>query len=189
MAESDPSPPSDFDEWSLDQKVNYLQLLWDRIMASSAANPAADSPADMSEQRIPDLPVDPNGRERHVRDQGAIDARLRLAAVVDSSDEAIVAKDLDGLIQSWNPAAEHIFGFTAEEAIGQPVTMLIPWDRLEEEKQILEKLKQGEQVHLETVRLTKAGKRINASLTVTPVRDAAGRLGSTTSRSRPTPET
>ena len=189
MAESDPSPPSDFDEWSLDQKVKYLQLLWDRIMASSAPSPAPDSHADMSEQRIPDLPADPNGRERLIREQAGIEARLRLAAVVDSSDDVIVAKSLDGLIQSRNPAAEHIFGFTAEEAIGQPVTMLIPWDRLEEEKQILEKLKQGEQVHLETVRLTKAGNRINASLTVTPVRDAAGRLGSTTSRSRPTPET
>ena len=87
-----------------------------------------------------------------------------------------MAKSLDGLIQSWNPAAEHIFGFTAAEAIGQPVTMLIPWERREEENQILERVQHGEQVHLETIRLTKTGQRINASVTVTPLRDAAGRL-------------
>ena len=87
-----------------------------------------------------------------------------------------MAKNLDGLIQSWNPAAEHIFGFTAAEAIGQPVTMLIPWERREEENEILEKVKHGERVHLETIRVTKTGKRINVSVTVTPLRDAAGRL-------------
>ena len=87
-----------------------------------------------------------------------------------------MAKNLDGLIQSWNPAAEHIFGFTAAEAIGRPVTMLIPWERREEENEILEKVKHGERVHLETIRVTKTGKRINASVTVTPLRDPAGRL-------------
>ena len=127
-------------------------------------------------EHLKDLQADPQDRERLIREQAAIDARLRLAAIVDSSDEAIVAKNLDGLIQSWNPAAEHIFGFTAAEAIGQPVTMLIPWERRDEENEILEKVKHGERVHLETIRVTKTGKRINASVTVTPLRDAAGRL-------------
>lgn len=177
MAEPMPFPPPGFDELSLDEQLTYLQSLRDRMTALSAeAIPVPASHVTSPEGRETTPAADPNDRERRTREQAAVDALLRLAAVVDSSDEAIVAKSLDGLIQSWNPAAEHIFGFTAEEAIGQPVTMLIPWERRDEEQQILEKLKHGEQVHLETIRLTKAGERINASLTVTPVRDAAGRL-------------
>ena len=170
-----PFPPPGFDELSAAEKINYLQSLRGRI-ATPETIPGFGSHRELLEGRVKDLDADPRDHERLIREQAVIDARLRLAAIVDSSDEAIVAKNLDGLIQSWNAAAEHIFGFTAAEAIGQPVTMLIPWERREEENQILEKVKHGEQVHLETIRLTKTGQRINASITVTPLRDAAGRL-------------
>jgi PAS domain S-box-containing protein len=176
MAEPVPFPPPGFDELSGDEKIEYLQSLRDRIAATPETIPVPGWHGEILEERPNDLHADPNDRERLIRDQAAIDARLRLAAIVDSSDDAIVVKNLDGLIQSWNPAAEHIFGFTAAEAIGQPVTMLIPWERREEENQILEKVKHGEQVHLETIRVTKTGKRIDAFVTVTPLMDAAGRL-------------
>ena len=144
MAKPVSFPPPGFDELSVDEKINYLQSLRDRIAATPETVPVPGSHREIREERLKDLLADPNDRERLIREQAAIDARLRLAAIVDSSDEAIVAKSLDGLIQSWNPAAEHIFGFTAAEAIGQPVTMLIPWERREEENQILEKVKHGE---------------------------------------------
>lgn len=176
MTEPVQFPPPGFDELSVDEKINYLQSLRDRIAATLETLPAPGSQPEIREEHVKDLLADPNERERLIREEAAIDARLSLAAIVDSSDEAIVVKNLDGLIQSWNPAAEHIFGFTAAEAIGQPVTMLIPWERREEENQILEKVKHGEQVHLETIRLTKTGQRINASVTIIPLRDRAGRL-------------
>jgi PAS domain S-box-containing protein len=100
-----------------------------------------------------------------------------LAAVVNSSDDAIVTKTLDGVITSWNPAAERMFGFTAKEAIGQPVTMLIPEDHLDEEPEILQRLRRGERIHhYETVRRRKDGTLFNVSLTVSPVKDGAGRV-------------
>ena len=169
-------PPPGFDELSVDEKITYLQALRDRIAATPETLPVSGSHRDILEERPGAPQADLTDRERLLRDQAVIDARLRLAAIVDASDEAIVAKNLDGLIQSWNPAAERIFGFTAAEAIGQPVTMLIPWERREEENGILEKVRGGERVQLETIRVTKTGKRINASVTVTPLRDASGRL-------------
>jgi len=104
-------------------------------------------------------------------------ARYVLAAIVDSSDDAIISKNLDGVITSWNAAAQRIFGFTAEEAIGQPVTIIIPPDRRHEEKQILTRLRAGERIdHFETVRMTKTGERLYVSLTTSPVRDSQGRV-------------
>jgi PAS domain S-box-containing protein len=176
MAERVPFPPPGFEALSIHEQVTYLESLRNRLAALSQTTPIPDSLGTTPEKRGTNPVDDLNDRDGVIREHSAIDALLRLAAVVDASDEAVVAKSLDGLIESWNPAAEHIFGFTAEEAIGQPVTMLIPWDRREEENQILEKVKQGKQVHLETIRLTKTGERINASLTVTPVRDATGKL-------------
>jgi len=100
-----------------------------------------------------------------------------LASIVESSSDAIVSKNLDGVILSWNKAAEHVFGFTAEEAIGQPITMVIPRDRHSEERDILTKIRRGERVDpFETVRQRKDGRLINISLTVSPVRDANGRI-------------
>ncbi len=105
------------------------------------------------------------------------EAAARLAAIVDSSDDAIVSKTLEGIITSWNQSAERIFGYTAAEAVGQHITLIIPEDRLPEEKEVLARLVRGERInHFETVRRTKDGRLIDISLTVSPVRNAAGRV-------------
>jgi PAS domain S-box-containing protein len=99
------------------------------------------------------------------------------AAIVESSDAAIISKNLDGIILSWNPAAEQLYGYTAAEAIGRPVTMLIPPDRLDEEPQIIERIKRDERVnYYETKRRRKDGSLIDVSLTVSPVKDAQGQI-------------
>ena len=104
-------------------------------------------------------------------------ASALLSAIVDSSDDAIVSKDLNGVITSWNKGAERLFGYAAEETVGRPVTMLIPADRLDEEAKILEQLKRGERVdHFETIRVRKDGSQLNISLTISPVKDANGRI-------------
>jgi len=104
-------------------------------------------------------------------------ARRRLAAIVESSNDAIISKDLDGIINSWNQGAQRVFGYTAEEMIGQPVTMLIPQDRTDEESTILKRLRAGQRIeHFETVRMRKDGSLINVSLTISPVKDEQGRI-------------
>jgi PAS domain S-box-containing protein len=109
--------------------------------------------------------------------QRADELAQRLAAIVASSDDAIVSKNLDGVIQSWNEGAKRLFGYTAEEAIGKPVTMLIPSDRIDEEPTILARIRRGERIeHYETVRRRKDGSLIDISLTVSPVRDGEGRI-------------
>jgi PAS domain S-box-containing protein len=101
----------------------------------------------------------------------------QLASIVESSDDAIISKDLNGIIQTWNAAAQRLFGFRADEAVGQPVTMLIPPDRQDEEPQILSRIRSGERIHhYETVRRRKDGRLVNISLTVSPVRDRHGRI-------------
>ena len=100
-----------------------------------------------------------------------------LAAIVASADEAIISKNLDGIIQWCNASAEQLFGFSASELVGMPVRRLIPPDRQSEEDVILDRLRRGERVeHFETVRLTKDGRRIDVALTVSPVRDASGAI-------------
>jgi PAS domain S-box-containing protein len=100
-----------------------------------------------------------------------------LAAIVESSDDAIVSKALDGTVTSWNPAAERLFGYTAEEAIGRPISMLAPPNRINEMTTILQRIRRGEKVeHFETVRRRKDGRLIDVSLTVSPIRDQAGRI-------------
>jgi len=103
--------------------------------------------------------------------------RLRwIGAVVESSDDAIVSKNLDGIITSWNKGAERLFNYTAEEAIGQSITMIIPQDRLDEERVILARIRRGERIdHFETVRQRKHGSLISISLTVSPVKNAEGK--------------
>jgi two-component system CheB/CheR fusion protein len=102
-------------------------------------------------------------------------ASMHLAAIVDSSDDAIVSKKLDGTITSWNAAAEKLFGYTADEMIGQPITRLFPADRLDEEPKIIAQIGRGERVeHFETIRKTKHGKHIHLSLTISPIIDAQG---------------
>jgi PAS domain S-box-containing protein len=104
--------------------------------------------------------------------------RLRmLASIVESSDDAIVSKNLDGIITSWNRGAERVFGYTAEEAIGQPITIVIPHDRQGEEREILTRIRRGERIdHFETIRQRKHGSLIVVSLTVSPVKNAEGKI-------------
>jgi PAS domain S-box-containing protein len=111
--------------------------------------------------------------------QGGRDAEVRaqLAAIVDSSFDAIVSKTLDGVITFWNHSAEQLFGYTAAEAVGQYIFLIIPPERRAEEEEVLARLRRGERIeHFETVRLTKDGRRIPISLTVSPIRDARGRV-------------
>ena len=101
----------------------------------------------------------------------------RLAAIVESSDDAILFKGLDGSIRSWNAAAQRLFGFRAEEIIGQPITLLLPPDRVREEQQVLDRVQSGQRVeHLETVRLTKDGRRLDVSVNVSPVKSQDGQI-------------
>ena len=98
-------------------------------------------------------------------------------AIIESSDDAILSKDLDGVILSWNNGAERLFGFTAEEAIGKPVTIVIPLDRRDEEPAILDKIHRGERIHhFETVRQRKDGSLLDISLTISPIRDSRGKI-------------
>jgi PAS domain S-box-containing protein len=107
----------------------------------------------------------------------AADPRAFLAAVVDSSDDVIITKTLEGTITSWNAAATRLFGYAAGQAIGQPITMLIPRDRLEEERHIIESLRAGKRVeHYETVRVAKDGRSIDVALTISPIRNEAGEI-------------
>ena len=100
-----------------------------------------------------------------------------LASIVDSSDDAIISKTLEGVITSWNAGAERLFGYTAKEAIGQSITMIIPLDRRDEETRILARLRQGEPIeHFDTVRQRKDGTKVEISLSISPVRDAAGKI-------------
>jgi len=99
-----------------------------------------------------------------------------LASIIDSSDDAILGKDLNGIIKSWNAAAERLFGYTAAEAIGQPVVMLIPNDRKDEETLILERIRGGERIHFETVRVRKDGSTVQVSITTSPVRAPEGHI-------------
>ena len=107
----------------------------------------------------------------------AEDSTGLLASIVDSSDDAIISKNLDGTITSWNKGAHRIFGYTAEEAVGQHITLIIPEARRNEETHILEKLRRGERVeHFETVRVSKYGRPLDISLSISPLKDASGRV-------------
>jgi PAS domain S-box-containing protein len=101
----------------------------------------------------------------------------RLAAIVESSDDAIIGKNLEGIITSWNRGAEHLFGYTAQEVIGRPVTMLMPPDRISEEPGILEQIRRGERIdHYETVRRRKDGALLDISLSLSPIVDRKGKV-------------
>jgi PAS domain S-box-containing protein len=122
---------------------------------------------------------------RDVTERKQIEADLReseqrlrwLASIVQSSDDAIVSKNLDGIITSWNKGAERVFGYTAEEAIGKPITIVIPQDRQDEERTILTRIRRGERIeHFETIRQRKHGSLIWVSLTISPVKSAEGKI-------------
>jgi len=100
-----------------------------------------------------------------------------LAAIVESSDDAIISKDFNSIITSWNHGAERIFGYTAQEVIGKPITILMPEDRIHEEANIISKIRRGEAIqHFETIRRRKCGRLINISLTISPIRDSSGKI-------------
>ena len=140
-------------------------LVWVNVTASCARDSAGKLKHFISI-------VDDIGERRQ-----AEEAQARLAAIVASSDDAIISKDLNGIITSWNVGAMRVFGFAPEEAIGRSITMLIPPELQHEEAKILERLRGGNRIdHFETVRLTKSGKRISVSLTISPVRDGKGRI-------------
>ena len=126
-------------------------------------------PADLSDNKsTKDSPTELQGGEL---------ARYWLSAIIESADDAIISKTLDGIITSWNKGAERIFGYTAGEAIGQPVTILIPADHPDEEPAILARLRAGERIeHYETVRVRKDGTLVNISLTVSPIRGPDGSI-------------
>jgi PAS domain S-box-containing protein len=107
----------------------------------------------------------------------AEETRAVLAAIVESSEDAIVSKSLDGTIRSWNSGAERLFGYTRDEAVGKSITLIVPPELLDEELTILQRLERGERIDtLETVRVTKQNRRVEVSLTISPVRDSAGRV-------------
>ncbi|HTM82274.1 PAS domain S-box protein [Asticcacaulis sp.] len=121
------------------------------------------------------------GASKVARDIRAMKSAERLsaylAAIIESSDDAIVSKNLDGMITSWNPSAERIFGYTPEEAVGKHISLIIPQDMIDEEHAILGRVKAGERVdHFETIRRAKNGDLLNISLTVSPIRDGAGQI-------------
>ena len=117
------------------------------------------------------------GRMHLVRQQTAMETRLRLAAIVESSNDAILSTDVNRTILSWNAAAERIFGFTEAEAVGQPTAMLIPAAAQQEAENMFQRLCAGERVdHFETIRLTKSGTNVHVSMTISPLVDADGRL-------------
>jgi PAS domain S-box-containing protein len=105
------------------------------------------------------------------------DVRSHLAAIVDSADDAIVSKNLEGVILSWNRGAERMFGWTAAEAVGRHITLIIPGERHSEEADILARIRRGESLdHFETVRVARDGRRLNISLSVSPIKDVNGRV-------------
>jgi PAS domain S-box-containing protein len=118
--------------------------------------------------------------ERHRAEQRLRDTEVRnrtLAAIVESSGDAVISKDLNSIIMSWNESAERLFGYTAEEAIGKPVTILIPTERHDEEPAILARIRSGERVeHYETIRQRKDGSRVDISLTISPIRNQEGKI-------------
>jgi PAS domain S-box-containing protein len=126
------------------------------------------------------LEVNRDVSERKEVEAAHLESELRLrslASIVESSDDAIVSKNLDGIITSWNRGAERVFGYSAEEAVGQPITILIPEERMNEERDILTRIRRGEHIdHFETIRRRKHGSLIAVSLTVSPVKNAAGRI-------------
>ena len=115
--------------------------------------------------------------ELEVRVQQRTAQLARLASIIEYSDDAIASKNLDGIITSWNPGAERLFGYSAQEALGRPMAMLIPPERSTEEPTILARIARGEMTdHFETVRIRKDGRRVDVSVTISPIRDSQGRI-------------
>ena len=158
----------------------------DAVEAVSQGKPVFSSRISEHQPAITPPPSD-DSLQNPGPEQPAIDHKLEFAggvemgalmrAVVESSDDGIVSKDLNGVITSWNAGAQRIFGYTEAEVIGQPITIIIPPELHGEERQVLQRLRAGERIeHYETVRLTKRGKRVDVSLTISPMKDSTGRI-------------
>jgi PAS domain S-box-containing protein len=163
----------------LPEKANALTLccLCGETVSETATDPttvsAGSAPALACHEACLTEQAHEQGRPPRADNAPAGDALL--AAIVESSDDAIVSKTLDGIITSWNRGAQRIFGYTPEEAIGRSVRMLIPDDRQDEEVMILSRLRRGERIeHYETIRVTKEGRLIDVSVTISPLRDETG---------------
>ena len=154
----------------------YGAVLWGRTTLALLKE------ADRHAQRIIGIVEDITDRKDteqalHDSREQAQEIRNGLAAIVESSDDAIIGKTLEGVITTWNRGAERIFGYSAEEVIGKPITLLIPPDQIDEEPAILQKLRRGERIdHYETVRIRKDGTRLHVSLTVSPIKDLNGNI-------------
>jgi protein-histidine pros-kinase len=134
-------------------------ILRTRNRGASAGNPPGAFPDDVAERAQ------------------SQEARARLAAIVESSDDAIIGQTLEGVVTTWNRAAERLYGYTAAEAIGKPITLTVPPERMDEIRDYLSRVRHGERVdHIETVRVRKDGSRIDVSITVSPIRDDAGTI-------------
>jgi PAS domain S-box-containing protein len=118
------------------------------------------------------------GTQRDITEHKQVEeVRARLAAIVESSEDAIIAKTLEGVITDWNRGAQKIYGYSAEEVLGKPINILVPPDRPNEIPMILERLRRGEAIdHYETVRVAKDGRRLDISLTISPIKDSAGNI-------------
>jgi len=162
-------------ELSFEDDVKHLLATQEALAQCILNDPEAQ--CDVAGKRIlEDLPA--LRREAH-------HVTTLLAAIVDSSDDAIVAMNLDGTIRAWNKSAEQLFGYKPHEAIGKHITLIVPQERLAEERDILSRLSRGEKIdHFETVRLCKDGRLLDVSLTISPIRDSAGRIVGASKTSR-----
>jgi PAS domain S-box-containing protein len=168
LANTQDSFPAEYRIVKADGKVSWL----------SGYGRVLDRQADGKAHRVIHIATDITERKQVEAALGESQQRLRWSAsIVESSDDAIVSKNLDGIITSWNRGAERVFGYTAEEAVGQPITIVIPHDRLDEERSILTRIRRGERIdHFETIRQRKHGSLIVVSVTVSPVKNAEGKI-------------
>lgn len=154
-------------ELEIEEDIKQL-LKTHEALATCILNDPAASSDDISQSVLDELPA------LRLKADKAIGL---LAAIVDSSDDAIISKTLDGVVTSWNAGAERLFGYTSLEAVGQHISFIIPLDRLDEEASILERLRAGQRIeHFDTVRQRKDGTEIDISLTISPVRDSTGKV-------------
>jgi PAS domain S-box-containing protein len=155
------------------------RVLGRRIEMPALRADGTEFPVELSINRVPGIePPLFSGFIRDISERKlAVEQRSMFAAIIESSDDAILSKDLNGIITSWNPGAERLFGYTAAEAVGQPVLMLVPRDRFNEEPAILERIRRGERVdHYETIRRRKDGTLLDVSLTISPIVDSEGKI-------------